>query len=331
MVEVYSNLTRQMSDDGAQVVMFTHQDASVWADLALILWASGLRVTAAWTIQTETDSAGLKTGNYVQGTVLMVLRKQIGDEIGFLTDIQFEVEHAVKQQIDNMRRLDDREQPNFGDADYQLAAYAAALRVLTGYKQIGEIDVQAELARGKKDDSEVQRVIEDAVRVAMDYLVPEGISEADWRTLDPAERFYLKGLEVEQGGEYRNGVYTEMARGFGLTEYTSLLQSGKSNKTRLKTATEFRRRELDAPNTAGFGGSLTRHLLMAVWATASNDDDPSQGRNYLYAELPDYWGARQRLITLLEFVLAKTEELEQWDRDRAAGELLRGALVGDGV
>ena len=43
-----------MPDNGAQVVMFTHQDASVWADLALILWASGLQVTAAWTIQTET-------------------------------------------------------------------------------------------------------------------------------------------------------------------------------------------------------------------------------------------------------------------------------------
>lgn len=42
--------------------MFTHQDASVWAGLILILWAAGLRVTAAWTLATETDSA-LKTGN----------------------------------------------------------------------------------------------------------------------------------------------------------------------------------------------------------------------------------------------------------------------------
>src|SRR5690606_31062842 len=84
MVECYSNFTKHMPDNGAQVVMFTHQDASVWADLALILWASGLQVTAAWTIQTETASA-LKTGNYVQGTVIMVLRKQSSEEIGFLS------------------------------------------------------------------------------------------------------------------------------------------------------------------------------------------------------------------------------------------------------
>jgi putative DNA methylase len=64
MVECYKNLARHMPDNGMQVVTFTHQDVSVWADLAFILWASGLRVTAAWTIATETESA-LKKGNYV--------------------------------------------------------------------------------------------------------------------------------------------------------------------------------------------------------------------------------------------------------------------------
>lgn len=41
----------------------------------MILWAAGLQVSMAWTISTETDSA-LKKGNYVQGTVLLVLRKR---------------------------------------------------------------------------------------------------------------------------------------------------------------------------------------------------------------------------------------------------------------
>lgn len=66
MSECYRNLANNMPDDGMQVVMFTHQDASVWADLALILWASGLRVTAAWCIATETDSA-LKAGTMYRG------------------------------------------------------------------------------------------------------------------------------------------------------------------------------------------------------------------------------------------------------------------------
>ena len=46
MVDCYHNLTTHMPDDGLQIVMFTNQNVRVWADLALILWAAGLRVTA---------------------------------------------------------------------------------------------------------------------------------------------------------------------------------------------------------------------------------------------------------------------------------------------
>jgi adenine-specific DNA methylase len=54
-------MTKHMPDNSLQIVMFTHQDAAVWADLGAILWAAGLRVTAAWNIVTETESA-LKEG-----------------------------------------------------------------------------------------------------------------------------------------------------------------------------------------------------------------------------------------------------------------------------
>ena len=86
MVDSYRNLTAHMPENGLQVVMFTHQDASIWADLTLILWAAGLRVTGAWTVGTETPF-GVKEGNYVQGTVLMVLRKQTSTETAFLHEV----------------------------------------------------------------------------------------------------------------------------------------------------------------------------------------------------------------------------------------------------
>ena len=59
MVEIYKNLSQNMPDNGIQMVMFTHQDPSVWADLGMILWAAGLKSTAAWTISTETEGAGI--------------------------------------------------------------------------------------------------------------------------------------------------------------------------------------------------------------------------------------------------------------------------------
>ena len=76
MMAIYSNLTAHMPEHGMQVVHVTHQDAGVWAELAMTLWAAGLKVTAAWTVATETTD-GLNAGaNDVQGTVLLVLRKR---------------------------------------------------------------------------------------------------------------------------------------------------------------------------------------------------------------------------------------------------------------
>ena len=174
MVECYSTLVCHMPRNGLQVVMFTHQDAAVWADLALILWAAGLRVTAAWCIATETDST-LKQGNYVQGTVLLVLRKRAETEPVFLDEVAHRVEREVKLQLDSMMALEDDSDPNFGDADFQLAAYAAALRVLTE-RPIEEIDPAKEIVkpRSKNEVGSVERLIRNAVKIACDHLVPRG-------------------------------------------------------------------------------------------------------------------------------------------------------------
>ena len=139
MIDIYSNLADHMPDDGMQVVMFTHSDPAVWAQLALIMWKSGLRVTAAWNIATETESGGLKDGNYVKGTVLLVLRKQTGDDMAFLDEINADIRAEVRRQIASMLELEIKEEPNFTDPDFVLAAYAASLKVLTSYKTIEEI------------------------------------------------------------------------------------------------------------------------------------------------------------------------------------------------
>ncbi|MEZ6088215.1 MAG: hypothetical protein R3C05_09370 [Pirellulaceae bacterium] len=77
MVAAYKRMTECMPDNGIQVGMFTHQSGSIWADMANIVWASGLQVTAAWYVVTETESS-LRDGNNVKGTVLLVCRKRLG-------------------------------------------------------------------------------------------------------------------------------------------------------------------------------------------------------------------------------------------------------------
>ncbi len=328
MVDSYRNLTRHTADDGLQVVMFTHQDASVWADLALILWASGLQVTAAWTIATETDTS-LKQGNYVQGTVLLVLRKQTSTETIFLDEIYPEVELEVQKQLAEMIRLEDNEDPNFGDADYQLAAYAAALRVLTKYKKIAEIDVEKELSRSSqaRGQSLIERLIQNAVKIACDYLIPRGFDANIWKMLSAEERFYIKGLEVESHGEYRAGVYQELARGFGVREYLPLLATDKANQTRLKTPAEFATKQL---RDTGFGSSLVRQVLFAIHE-AVRTEDPQAGRVWLRNELTDFWEKRKMMIHLLVWFSALGISLTHWQEPAAAARILAGVLENETV
>jgi putative DNA methylase len=158
MVAAYAAMTRHMPDNGIQVVMFTHQDAGVWADLGAILWAAGLRVTAAWNIVTETESA-LKAGNYVQGTVCLVLRKRLGEVNARRMEIEAEIEDAVADQLSRLTALDDswHERANaetlYTDGDLTLAAYAAALQVVTCYLTIDRHPLDRDLYR-KLDKNE---------------------------------------------------------------------------------------------------------------------------------------------------------------------------------
>jgi len=236
-----------------------------------------------------------------------------------------EVEAEVRRQLDSMLAIDDRDDPNFCDTDYQLAAYAAALRVLTS-KKIEEIDVAYELTRtrGRNEKSQVEQIIEKAVQIACDHLVPRGIERHLWKSLGAMERFYLKGLEMESHGEKREGVYQELARGFGISEYRVLLASTRANETRLKTASEFARKEM---GDEGFGASLVRHALFAAFKTAETEST-KDALTWLKTEVKNYASTRPRLIEILEFFASfkQNATMEHFHTDAHAAGLVAGAM-----
>jgi len=104
-----------------------------------------------------------------------------------------------------------------------------------------------------------------------------------------------------------------------------MLQSGKANQTRLKTATEFKRRDW---GTEGFGSSLLRHLLYAVYQTA-DQDNTKVGLNYLQDRDSRLLGATRQPAGMLGF-LGKLPILH-WTKDAEAARLLAGAVENDHV
>jgi len=352
MVEIYQNLANHMPDNGLQMVQFTHQDPAVWADLGMILWAAGLKATAAWTISTETEAAGIKKGNYVQGTVCLVLRKRITNEPGFLDEVYPLVEDEVKRQISSMQALDEGAEPNFNDADYQLAAYAAALKVLTQYGNLDGKDVEHEVfaVREKNQKSDFQIVIERALGIACDTLIPRGLDNS-WRDLSLVERYYLRALDIESRGERRQGMYEELARGFGVLDIKPLLKNDKANGARMYTpsglassllGTAIGTQSADVPiarrGRAGnsvthpFASSPLRHLMFAIRETTAADNSPEPGRQYLRDTFGQaYWSKRESFVGLLEWVsaLGNAEDMNEWAEDSEAARILAGRLRND--
>ncbi|WP_075822683.1 hypothetical protein [Roseomonas sp. TAS13] len=313
MVDAFRAMADRMPDNGLQVCMFTHQDAGVWADMAGIVWGAGLRVTAAWYVSTETTSE-LKKGGYVQGTVLLVLRKRQGDERAYKDELVLEVRGAVQRQVDLLTGLNQRaralqrDENPFSDADLQMAGYAAALEVLTGYTHIEGVDMTREALRPrvKGQKGVVEEMIALAVQTATELMRPEGIDEGMWERLVPTERFWLKMVEAESERpagkpEGRVDDYQNFAKAYRADGWAELMADQTPNKARLKGAAEFKRSLMSGHP---FAGGLVRPVLYAVnelRAAAEKEEDPVASGERAVAGLRENLGswAQQRLRAMV--------------------------------
>ena len=334
MIEIYSTLTKFMPNNGLQVVMFTHSDPAVWAQLAIIMWRAGLKVTAAWNIATETDASGLKSGNYVKGTVLLVLRKQTESDTAFLDEINVDIRSEVKKQIASMQELDDKEEPNFSDPDYVLAAYAASLKVLTSYAEIEDLDLDYELnqAISNPSESKIVSIIENAKKVAYDCVIPLEFDSYLWRDLTNAEKFYIKGIESEKHGNYQIGTYQEFARGFSIAGYSQLMASERANTARLKTPFEMAGRSInDVPD---FETSLMRSIFQSIYAGIKEDMNPSKALGFLKNDIQDYWDKREMIKQILSFMVDIkdiTNMQPHWTDSAEMADQLLALVTHDGI
>jgi putative DNA methylase len=337
MVAAYKRMTECMPDNGVQVIMFTHQSGAIWADMANIVWAAGLQVTAAWYVVTETDSA-LREGSYVKGTVLLVCRKRAGEHKTTRDDLAWEIQEEVEAQVQALTGLNQearglyRDENVFEDADLQMAGYAAALRVLTRYARIDGRDMTSEAIRPrvKGETTFVDDLIAFAVSTANQCLVPQGIARSLWEKLCGAERFYLKMLDLEARGAKTLDNYQNFAKAFKVCDFYALMGDRRANHARLKSAAEFGRAEM------GEGSELYESVLRAVLYALMElvaDADMGEVLAHLTHNVPDYYGdltQRERVIALAEYLAGHLETLrpDEASAARVLAEAVRHQRVG---
>ncbi len=326
MVAAYRAMAEHMPANGLQCVMFTHQDTGVWSDMVGIFWAAGLQVVAAWYIATETTSE-LKKGGYVQGTVILMLRKRPpGERKGFKQRILPQVRAEVQRQIETMMHLNDElkakhGEPVFNDADLQMAGYAAALKVLTAYTHIGGEDVTTFALRPRKpgETTVVDEIVQQAAEAANSLLVPEGLSAETWAKLGGIQRFYLRMMDMETTGSSKLDNYQNFAKAFRVQDYTRVMGSLKANQARLKRITEFQSRDLT--DSTEIGPTWLGRLIIALQQLLA-ETEPQAVIGQLQADLPEFLDIRPLLIDMLAFIERKAPEPEVRD----AAEVLGGRL-----
>jgi putative DNA methylase len=309
MVDAYRAMANHMPDNGMQCVMFTHQDSGVWSDMVSIFWASGLQVVGAWYIATETTSE-LKKGGYVQGTVILMLRKRpAGDRPGFKQRILPEVKREVDVQIKQMMHLNTETAakmgaPVFNDSDLQMAGYAAALKVLTGYTSIGGEDVTtfALRPRRKGETTVVDEIVEQAAETANSLLVPEGLDRETWAAIGGMQRFYLRMLDMETTGAAKLDNYQNFAKAFRVADYAAVMASIKPNTARLKSITEFKPRDLT--DRTEIGPTPLGALIIAIQEFLA-EKEPAVVMANLRDALVDYLDKRPVLMDMADFIAAK--------------------------
>ena len=314
MVAAYRKTAQMMPENGIQVLMFTHQSGSIWADMANIVWASGLQVTAAWYVVTETDST-LRDGAYVTGTIMLILRKRKANLETFRDDLGWEIEEAVKGQVEALAGLDRsiRDQGSEGlytDADLQMAGYAAALKVLTAYSRIDGKDMvtEAEAPRQKGKKTFVDELIDFAVQTAVQFLVPVGFEKGEWQKLQAVERFYLKMAEMEHQGAKTLDNYQNFAKAFKVHHFDQLMSdASKANSARLKLSAEFKSSMMSGD--AEMAGTPLRALLYALYEL-SRDVEVDDVLLHLMENCPNYLPNKQMLAKMADYIAEKREGLK---------------------
>jgi hypothetical protein len=206
-----------------------------------------------------------------------------------------------------------------------MAGYAAALRVLTGYTAIDGIDMTREALRPRTEGERtiVDELIEFAVAIANEELVPDGLDPKVWEKLVGVERFYLRMLDLEAAGLKKLDNYQNFAKAFRVGDWQPLMGSMKPNDAKLKSAREFKRAEFGETE---FGSSLLRAVLYALYELEA-ELETDEVMSHLRDNVAGYYSRRADIVAVASYLAGKLERLR--DDEAGAARVLRDLVKGE--
>ncbi|BCS80970.1 hypothetical protein CaldiYA01_09300 [Caldicellulosiruptor diazotrophicus] len=331
------NIVSHMHENGYFILMFTHQDSEVFADLTEILLESGLMSVNAWSIVTETEDS-ISEGNFVQSTVSVVLKRidKSNLEPVFIEELYPVGKEEVERQINLMYELDSSQQePIYSPTDLELSGYYAALRVLTSCNL-------------KATNQKIKEFLDAMREYASSFVVPDGLKSLGydkdfvydiWRKMDAYEKFYIRGIEFETRGERRIGVFQDAARSLGIADYDELFAERKPNNARLKTATELGQEMVVTKH--GFSSTTLRMCLLAINNAVKKTEEITDvaeaveaAHEMLKTKLETkYWNEKSKIELIFRYLsrLEKINTMQHWKLDSQIASYLAERISSDRI
>ena len=212
MRRIFSECRRVIRDDGIMTLMFTHKSTDAWDALTIGIIEAGFRITATWSVKTESDSTlNIRDRAAAQSTVLLTCRPKTDQTASSASweQVERQIEEAVR------RRLPELEDHDLKPLDIYLASFGPALEVISS-----NWPIRRALANPDRPDDPFAVTPNDALQVARREVFAarrQRISEL-WasNTGDPLTEFYILAQDNAGTARIPFDEATMMARCIGL-------------------------------------------------------------------------------------------------------------------
>ena len=239
---IYKNLNSQTLPNGGQILMFTHKDPKVWAQLQEIIVTAGLTVTKLWAVKTETSNISKKKGGeFVQATYLIICKPYVENNITLTkADMQTGINDLVREQIKSMKLANAASENKnlYSTVDYMLAAPTAVMQATTMYPNtIGVMPNQRE-----KFQLHLQ---EQAEKTASNAILPSELDMETWTGLGIEEKAYCFALNAYYQGDNNLSMIQQVQNSYGVTGLGVFLKSSIPSNIQMFEPSELNRKEIE--------------------------------------------------------------------------------------
>lgn len=163
-----------LSNNGIFVIFFAHSNIKAWEFVVNALQLAGFRITATWPIHTESTNNPLAKGKAsILSSIIIVARKREKEEIGYIEEINNELEVYLKNKLTDFWKYGLR------GADITVAAMGATLDIITQYSEI----------KSYSGEMTVTDILELTEVHVVRYILDKFLKDSE--SLDSVTRFYV--------------------------------------------------------------------------------------------------------------------------------------------